>query len=100
MLQVPVALIDGTIAERRTTKSAAFAEVGATWGGPQVLVGPVLTVVESSGSGSQTVATRRFLPRMLSVRGRVDMEVRRRGIFDVPLYVARLHVEGTFSVVP
>jgi inner membrane protein len=99
LLQIPVALIDGTIAERRTTKSAAFSEVTATWGAPQQVVGPVLTVPvrAPSANGTETVVARQFLPRTLSVRGRVDTEVRRRGIFDVPLYVARLHVEGTFA---
>ena len=99
LLQIPIALIDGTIAERRTTRNAAFAEVSATWGGAQQLVGPVLTVpvVEPSANGPETVAPRRFFPRTVSVRGRVDTEVRRRGIFDIPLYVARLHVEGTFA---
>jgi inner membrane protein len=98
VLQIPVALINGTIAERRTTRNAAFAEVSGTWGGPEQLFGPVLTVPESTASGA--IVPRRFLPRTLSVRGRVDTEVRRRGIFDVPLYVARLHVEGTLLVPP
>jgi inner membrane protein len=100
LLQIPIALIDGAIVERRTTRNSAFAEVSATWGGPQQMVGPVLTVpvLEPSANGPETVVARRFLPRTLSVRGRVDTEVRRRGIFDVPLYVSRLHVEGTFVV--
>ena len=65
LLQIPIALIDGTIAERRTTRNAAFAEVSATWGGAQQLVGPVLTVpvVEPSANGPETVAPRRFFPR-------------------------------------
>src|SRR4051812_42334411 len=97
LLQIPVALIDGTIAERRTTKGAAFAEVAATWGGPQQIAGPVLTLLApAAGSNAQPAVPRQFLPRTLILRGRVDTETRRRGIFDVPLYVARLHVEGTF----
>ena len=100
LLQIPVALIDGTIAERRTTRTAAFAEVSETWGGHEQLTGPILTVpvLEPTANGPETVLSRRFLPRTLSVHGRVETEVRRRGIFDVPLYVARLHVEGTFAV--
>jgi inner membrane protein len=100
LLQIPIALISGTIAERRTTRDAAFAEVSRTWGGPQQLAGPIVLVpaVERFPTGAETIVLRRFLPRTLSVRGRVDTEVRRRGIFDVPLYVARLHFEGTFEV--
>src|SRR6185436_13504718 len=36
------------------------------------------------------------LPRDLRITGQARIEMRRRGIFDVPLYVADLHVEGTF----
>ena len=101
LLQIPVGLIDGTVSERRLTKDAAVAEVTRTWGGSQELVGPVLTVpsIERWVEGKtprERIVLRHFLPRALSIRGRADTEVRRRGIFDVPLFVAQLRIEGTF----
>jgi inner membrane protein len=78
--------------------------VTRTSGGAQELVGPILTVSsierweDTDGKPHDRTVVKRFLPRTLSVRGRADIEVRRRGIFDVPLFVSQLHVEGTFLV--
>jgi len=104
LLQIPVAIISSAIDERRLTKDAAVADVTRTWGGSQELVGPILTVSsierweDSDGKPHERTVVKRFLPRTLSVGGRADIEVRRRGIFDMPLFVAQLHVEGTFLV--
>jgi inner membrane protein len=101
LLQIPVGIIAHTIDERRMTKDAAAADVTRTWGGSQELVGPILTVpsIERWLEGDkprQRTVVRHFLPRVLSVRGRADTEVRRRGIFDVPLFAAQLRIEGSF----
>ncbi len=102
LLQIPVGLIAHTIDERRLTKDAAVAEVTRTWGGSQELAGPILTVpsierwLDAKGKPQQRTVVRHFLPRTLSVRGRAETEVRRRGIFDVPLFVAQVRIEGAF----
>jgi len=104
LLQIPVAFISSAIDERRVTKDAAVADVTRSWAGAQELAGPILTISsiersqDSDGKAHQRTVVKRFLPRTLSVRGRADIEVRRRGIFDVPLFVAQLHVEGSFAV--
>lgn len=54
--------------------------------------------VDKDNRTQERIALRHFLPRTLSVRGRADVEVRRRGIFDVPVFVAQLHVEGALVV--
>lgn len=86
LLQIPIQLIASTIAERRATRDEALEEVTRTWGGPQQLGGPVLLLADG----------KRVPPTSVLIRGRVETEVRRRGMFDVPLYVATLHVEGSF----
>jgi inner membrane protein len=104
LLQIPVALIASTIDERRMTKDAAVADVTHTWGASQQLTGPILNVpfierwVDKDDKPQQRTVVRHFLPRNLSVRGRADTQVRRRGIFDVPLFVAQLRVEGSLVV--
>ncbi len=102
LLQIPVGLIAHTIDERRMTRDAAVDEVTRTWGGSQELVGPILTVpsierwLDAKGKPQQRTVVRHFLPRTLSVRGRAETEVRRRRIFDVPLFVAQVRIEGVF----
>jgi inner membrane protein len=103
-LQIPIRLIAGTIDERRTTRGEAIQEVTNTWGGAQELIGPVLSVpvIErisgKDGVHERSLGWHRFLPRTLSVTGSAATENRRRGIFDVPLYVAALHVEAGFAL--
>lgn len=102
ILQIPIGLIAHTIDERRTTRDAARDDVTRTWGGAQELTGPILTVpvvhrwVDDKQVAHATTTLHRFLPRTLNVRCRADTEVRRRGIFDVPLYTAQVHVEASF----
>jgi inner membrane protein len=104
LLQIPIGLIASTIDERRTTRAGAFEEVTRTWGGSQELLGPILTVpylerwVDADHTTRTRTVKRHFLPKKLSVKGRADAEVRRRGIFDVPLYVAQLQIEGSFAI--
>lgn len=104
ILQIPVALIAQAINERRATRDAAFADVTRTWGAAQEIAGPILTVpvverwVDVKKEAHERTTLHRFLPRALSIRGRASTEVRRRGIFDVPLYTAQLHVEATFAL--
>jgi inner membrane protein len=102
LLQIPIGLIASTIQERRSTQGEALSEVTQTWGGSQQLVGPVLTIpyyerwLDRDKQPQQRRHLLRLLPRTLTVTGKLATEVRRRGIFDVPLFTATLHVSGGF----
>jgi inner membrane protein len=110
-LQIPIGMIDGTIAERRMRRAEAIEDVTNTWGKRQIVRGPLLVVPYlrrwpekvTEGLTEKTVireATgyRYVLPEDLGVKGSLATEVRRRGIFDVPLYVARLGLRGTIRL--
>jgi inner membrane protein len=87
-LLIPVTWVYSTVQERATRRDQTVREVSATWGGPQTLGGPVLsvpyvyTVVDGSGRQQQTTAYAHFLPRDLHVDATVETERRRRGIFE------------------
>lgn len=107
LLQIPVARIGSLVSERQHRRQEAVAEVSAKWGKTQTITGPALIVpytyqwTELSDSGvSQTRSETRtavFLPEKLSIRGSIDAETRRRGIFSVPVYVLEIEVEGEFA---
>ena len=107
ILQIPIVLIRGIIAERVETRGQALGEVTALWGGPQSIVGPRLVVpfrtrpdVQSSApdlEGGGSIAQASFLPTSLSVRGDLTSEALSRGLFTVPVYRARLTLRGTFE---
>ncbi len=112
-LHVPLALTHGVLRERRGFQREATAEVAATWGGAQALTGPVLAVpyayrtkvLRTRLAGDRAVqveetesvgGTAYFLPEDLAVEGRIDPEVRRRGIYDTVVYAAQLRLAATF----
>jgi len=107
LLQVPIALIRGVIAERVTTRSEALIEVTELWGGAQSIVGPRLVVpvrddthalgfaTDGEAGGSPEFAT--FLPTSLAVRADLATETLSRGLFAVPVYRARVTLRGTFE---
>ena len=103
-LGIPLMMVRGQILERRQRRESVVSEVYSTWGNAQTLGGPVLTVpyqVHSRDNKGKVVSTSTyhayFLPETLKVDGRLFPELRRRGIFEVAVYRADLHVSGTFQ---
>ena len=106
LLQIPIAMIYGLIGERQSTRGEAVKEVTGKWGEAQRVIGPVIAVpylrrwVEEE-KGQQRVRTEQrrvaFLPESLGVEGRVETEIRYRGIFKVPVYRMTLDVKGRFA---
>lgn len=102
-LVVPLTWVYSIVSERASRRDGAVAEVSSTWGGPQTIGGPVLSVpytvtwVDSAGRQQRSSARALFLPRDLRVDGQLASETRRRGIFDVPVYRATLRVAGIFA---
>ena len=104
LLQIPIIHIDSAIRERRDTRDEAAASVTRTFGGKQTVMGPMLVVPAlgvTVGGDGKTIPTRtlRFiLPDVLDVDTQAAIEVRRRGIFDVPVYVTPVRLRGRFEL--
>jgi inner membrane protein len=119
VLLIPVARITALVGERMARQSTVAGEIAGQWGGPQFLVGPVLTVpysvtyattetvtVEGADGAAgapktrTTRSTRRLLlhalPAEVAWRGRIEPEIRYRGLFEVVVYEARLAGSGVF----
>jgi inner membrane protein len=101
-LIVPVTWIYTIAGERAARRDQAAADISATWGGPQTIGGPVLsipyshTVTDQAGRQEQVTMYAHLLPRDLQIDTTVDTERRRRGIFDVVVYRAQVTVRGRF----
>ena len=114
------ALVFGVVTERHQRARAVEYEVTSTWGPRQIVGGPLLYVLESPGtpaspgqSGSapasaapaaltritdRTTTRQRVLPRQLDWQATAEPEIRRRGLYPVLLYRAKLHGSGFFAV--
>ena len=101
-LLIPLMWVYALITERAARRDGAVAEVSATWGGAQVIGGPVLTVpytytfVDNNGRQQRGTAYASFLPRDLDVTASLATEIRQRGIFDVVVYRANVKIAGVF----
>jgi inner membrane protein len=99
---IPLFLVRSLIEERAGYRRTAEDEVISLWGGEQTVGGPLLVVpylVRQKGEGGKIVestAQAFFLPETLEVTVQAAPEKRRRGIFEVTLYSAEVHVEGSF----
>lgn len=107
LLQIPIAMIGGLVSERTERGSEAIVEVSSKWGNRQVLTGPMVVVpyrhawteVARNGQSVERTGYRyaSFLPDELRIDATATSEIRKRGIFAVPVYRLELTVSGRFS---
>jgi inner membrane protein len=118
LLWLALLLVDSVRVERLGFRVQAEQEIAQTWGGEQLLAGPVLavpftypakTVREVADARGVPVRTEEirtakawayFLPSELDVSGRLAPSLRHRGIFTVPVYETQLAVRGRFRPAP
>jgi inner membrane protein len=107
LLQIPIAMIRGAINEREHRRLEATNEVTAKWGEKQSFKGPVIVIPytkrwsEAYIDGKHQIRTKiqyaHFLPEQLHIAGRIDSDVRYRGIFKIPVYRMSLTMKGQFK---
>lgn len=114
VLLIPLGMVKSTLGERQARQAEAVASITQTWGGEQRVAGPVLVVpythkvavMESrliDGRRQEVSVDREqrgeavFLPERLVVDGEVLPSMRKRGIYETPVYAARLKIAGKFA---
>lgn len=105
-LTIPLLFAYLLVAERQSYARQARAEVGQMWGREQTIRGPYIVVpltYEKEFRNRDVVERRKirefavFLPEELNIRSDVEGEVRRRGIFNVPVYRSVTRFAGRFE---
>ena len=106
LLLIPSAMVEGLITERAGNRDAATAEISSQWGGPQLVLGPVLVLpyslytTDEKGNTSETVHYLSLLPDTLNTTGTLAPERRHRGIYEAVVYRTALHARGGFQAPP
>lgn len=101
-LLIPLLMVQSVVSERASRRQTVAGEIGATWGGPQRLSGPVLVVpyryvtTDSDGKLRERNGRVSFLPEQLDVEGVLTPTIRRRSLFEVVVYKAQLKITGRF----
>lgn len=91
---LPHWMIGGVIEEREERHEAVRREIGAAWGGPQVLLAPVMAVPWAGAEGRRGMLY--IQPERLDARVELAPQTRRRGLYEVPIYTATARLEGRF----
>lgn len=117
LLLVPMALLDGLVAERQARGREVAAEISRASAGPQTVVGPLLLVesellaerrrvVERDGHLSQETEqvseTRLAIvtPETLAIEAGLRTERRGRSLFSVPVFHSAQRLTGRFRLAP
>ncbi|PJZ46385.1 cell envelope integrity protein CreD [Leptospira brenneri] len=105
---IPLVMVGSLIEERSASRNQAVAEVGEKWGSNQTLVGPILMIpynVRTPKSGSTKEKDKwdyvtdyaYFLPDELDSVVDMKTELRKRSIYEIPLYTSKVKIVGKFS---
>jgi len=103
LLLIPNAMINELVGERQLRLAEATREVSASWGVPQTVTGPMLSIPYSewtqveNGKRVESILTAHFLPRDLKVNGKINPELRKRGIYEIVLYQSDMTITGAFG---
>ncbi len=100
VLLIPVGMIRSVIYDRSNNQSVAVSDISRSWGGEQLISGPILRLpyqgsnVTAYGSTFAQPKDAYVLSEQLKIVGSVNSEVRYRGIQKVPVYTASISMRG------
>jgi len=100
MLFIPLLRISFLVEERESRQQGTRREISQSWGEPQHLAGPVLsipyrrTLQNEKGGFFYRQETLQVLPEDLSMDVNLDPQVRRRGLFEAVVYRAQVTLRG------
>lgn len=108
LMSIPALFVFGLLSERTNRAERVAQEVGGLMGGPQTFLGPVIAVPYQTTTatprpdGSPRLESTTGVWHVFPVRGSVevatDSETRRRSLFKVPVYEARIAYAATFDL--
>jgi inner membrane protein len=102
---IPLYMIRGLVEERFGLSQDVQSAIASLWGGTQVVDGPVVTVPyvarkQTVVNGAAVEETEKryaqFLPDSLAITATAKTEKRYRGIYEVLVYAADIHMSGKF----
>jgi inner membrane protein len=115
LMLIPLLMIEGVLSDRLARRNEAVADITASWGKEQNIIGPVLCVpylnhgtvvrsvtlpdgrVETREVAETTIAVAYFLPEALDVTGDVKTETLHRGIYDAAVFRGQIKIAGRFD---
>jgi inner membrane protein len=104
LLLVPVQMLRSLVRERAAMREQAIASVSRGWGGRQMVGGPIIaipaTIVGPEPRAQPLLRDWYILPESLQLESELTVQDERRklGVYEVPVYVAKVHAIAKFDV--
>lgn len=103
LLLIPMGMVESVIFDRNHLYRQATNEITTSWGKEQHLVGPILTLpfvktFSENGGWSYDSRYQHLRPETMAVDSNIETEIRYRGIYEVPVYIATVRFNGLFSL--
>lgn len=94
ILLIPMAFLFGVIDDRESYKNEAVQNVEKSWAGIQVLSAPkmLLTIGKDKKNPKQELELGNY-----DIKVKINTEIRKKGIFKVPVYTADVLINGHFK---
>ncbi len=101
-LLIPAGMIKNLIHERNALRNSVISEVSYKWGNPQTIAGPIISIpyklyYKKDKELVEETRYAHFLPEDLNIEGKLNPEIRYRGIYKVIVYNTNLSFSGTFN---
>ena len=118
VLEIPVEMIRGLVAERKQARDGVIAEIARGSSEAQRIIGPVLyvpwtrrsiesTIITDESGRSRTTGREKIergqialLPHVLAVDGRIELQEKHRSLYTAHLYTLNATLRGTFALSP
>lgn len=94
----------GIVQERENRRAEAFSVTSEQWSRAQTIAGPILSVpiertdITTTGEPVVQADTIYVMPTDVQFNTQISTEQLSRGIYDIPVYTATVHGEGTFDL--
>lgn len=109
LLLIPMAMIEGLIKERKATSESTIEKVTGQWCAAQDIVGPTLSIPKfsysyTSDDGGKSVKVKNYLldmkvlPKKLNIKGDIQNQIRKKGLYQISLFTAPIEMEGSFEL--
>jgi len=99
---IPLEMIKSIINERQSNADKVKTEISNQWASRQTVSGPVLNIpvrsVPKEKDEKPTVSIWHILPETLDITGKINPEIRYRGIYQSVVYASVLSMKGEFII--
>ncbi|MBO7641427.1 MAG: cell envelope integrity protein CreD [Bacteroidales bacterium] len=103
LMLIPLEMIKSQIRDREEARKESFKDVAASWGGEQVIGGPVLSAksevkVLKEGKVELADVFRNIEPTLLEYEVKADTRNLHRSIYDIMVYQSAVRMSGYFLI--